>query len=147
MMEMNMIRFLTHMLKLFGVVYLRFRPVPRLWCVWLVGVNAACLLFITHIEAQVVLAVTAIAVSGQTLIYQRIGFTRILGVTHILWVPMFAWMATRLDTIINEPRLANWLVLLFVTNLVSLVVDTIDAIRFLRGERAPHYRWNLADQT
>src|SRR5215470_4161894 len=143
-MEMNMIGFLIRMLELFGVIFLRFRPVPRLWCVWLVGVNAACLLFITHIEAQVVLAVTAIAVAGQTLIYQRIGFTRILGTTHILWVPMFAWMATRIDTIANEPGLANWLLLLFVTNLVSLVVDTVDAIRFFQGERTPHYRWNLA---
>ena len=73
-----MFRFLRHLLEFFGVVYLRFRPVPRLWCVWLVGVNAACLLFITHIEAQAVLAVTAIAVVAQTLIYGRIGFTRIL---------------------------------------------------------------------
>src|SRR5215831_4617328 len=146
-MEMNMIGFLMRMLELFGVIFLRFRPVPRLWCVWLVGVNVACLLFITHSEAQVVLAVTAIAVAGQTLIYQRIGFTRILGTTHILWVPMFGWMATRIDAIANEPSLAYWLVALFVTNLVSMVVDTIDAIRFLRGERAPHYRWKMVDQT
>jgi len=145
-MEMNMLRFLMQMLELFGVVYLRFRPVPRLWCVWLVGVNAACLLFITHAEAQVVLAVTAVAVAGQTLLYQHMGFTRVLGTTHFLWVPMFAWMATRLDTITNEPGLANWLLLLFVTNLVSLVVDTVDAIRFFRGERTPYYRWHLADQ-
>jgi hypothetical protein len=26
-------------------------------------------------------------------------------------------------------------------------VDTVDAIRFFRGERTPHYRWHLADQT
>jgi hypothetical protein len=142
-----MIGFLIRMLEIFGVVFLRFRSVPRLWCVWLVGINVACLLFITHIEAQVVLAVTVIAVAGQTLIYQRIGFTRILGTTHILWLPMFAWMATRIDTIVGEPGLANWLVLLFVTNMISIVVDTTDAVRFLRGERAPHYRWNLADQT
>ena len=142
-----MVRFLMQMLELFGVIYLRFRPVPRLWCVWLVGVNAACLLFVAHIEAQVVLALTVIAVSGQTLIYQRTGFTRILGTTHVLWIPMFAWMATRIDVIANEPSLANWLVLLFVTNLGSMVVDTIDAIRFLRGERVPYYHWNLADQT
>jgi hypothetical protein len=77
-MEMNMFLFLIRMLELFGVVFLRFRPVPRLWCVWLVGVNLACLWFITQIEGQVVLAVTAIAVAGQTVIYQRIGFTRIL---------------------------------------------------------------------
>lgn len=135
--------FLVHVLKLFGVVYLRFRPVPRLWCVWLVGVNAACLLFITHIEAQTVLAVTVIAVVVQTLIYQRTGFTRILGTAHILWVPMFAWFATRLEAIMSEPGLANWLLLLLVTNLISIVVDTIDAVRFIQGERAPHYRWKL----
>ena len=139
-----MFSFLVRMLELFGVVFLRFRPVPRLWCIWLVAVNVACLYFIEHVEAQVVLAVTAMAVTGQTLIYQRIGFTRILGSTHVFWVPMFAWMATRVDTIMNEPALANWLVLLFVTNMVSLMVDTIDAIRFLRGERTPHYRWQRA---
>ena len=142
-----MIGFLMRMLELFGVIFLRFGPIPRLWCVWLVGVNAACLWFIAHIEAQVVLAVTAIAVAAQTLIYQRIGFTRILGTTHVLWVPMFAWMATRIDTIIGEPALANWLVMLFATNMVSMVVDTIDAVRFLRGERAPYYRWNIVGQT
>jgi hypothetical protein len=146
-MEKKMFGFLIRMLELFGVIFLRFRPVPRLWCVWLVAVNLACLYFITHIEAQVVLAVTAIAVAGQTLIYQRIGFTRILGSTHVLWVPMFAWMATRIDTIMDEPTLANWLILLFATNMVSIAVDTIDAVRFLRGERAPYYRWNLRGQT
>jgi hypothetical protein len=56
-------------------------------------------------------------------------------------------MATRIDIIVDEPSLANWLVLLLVTNMVSIVVDTIDAVRFLRGERAPYYRWNLAGQT
>jgi Na+/phosphate symporter len=140
-----MIRFLMHGVELFGVVYLRFRLIPRLWCVWLVGVNAACLLFITHIEAQLVLAVTGIAVAAQTLIYQWIGFTRILGVAHILWVPMFAWFATRLETIASDPGLANWLLLLFFTNLISIMVDTIDVVRFIRGERMPHYRWKLQD--
>ena len=142
-----MIRFLTCMLEIFGVVFLRFRPVPRLWCVWLVGVNLACLLFVAHIEAQVVLAVTLIAVVGQTLIYGRNGFTRILGTTHVLWVPMFAWMATRIDAIMGEPRLASWLALLFATNLISMAVDATDAVRFLRGERTPHYRWKLANRT
>ena len=136
-----MLRFLKDMLELFGVVYLRYRFVPRLWNVWLVGVNAACLFFITHIEAQVVLAVTGVAVATQTFIYGKIGFTRVLGVVHIMWVPMFAWIATRLDLITADPQLALWLQILFVTNLISIVIDTIDVTRFLRGERAPHYHW------
>lgn len=136
-----MLKFLKNVLEVFGIVYLRFRIVPRIWCVWLVLVNAACLAFIGHIEAQVVLAVTGVAVAVQALIYDVTGFTRILGVVHFMWVPMFAWMATRIDTIATEPAFATWLVVLFATNLISLVVDLTDAIRFLRGERVPHYRW------
>jgi hypothetical protein len=144
-MEMKMIRFIVAILELFGVVLFRFRPLPRVWGIWLVGVTLACLMFITRIEAQVVLAVTVAAVAAQTLIYQRIGFTRILGTTHILWLPMFAWMATRLEEISSQPALAGWLMLLFATNLVSAVIDTFDAIRFIKGERAPHYSWSPHD--
>jgi hypothetical protein len=136
-----MLGFVTSILQIFGVVFLRFNLVPRLWCVWLVAANLACLIFITHVEAQVVLAVTLLAVAAQALIHGRIGFTRILGTTHVLWLPMFAWFATRADSIAQNPALADWLLVLVATNMTSLVVDTIDGIRFWRGERSPHYSW------
>lgn len=136
--------FIKSVLELFGIVYLRFHIVPRLWCVWLVAVNAACLYFITQIEGQVVLAVTGLAVVLQTLIYQRKGFIRALGSVHILWLPMFAWMATRMDTIAQDVDLATWLTLLLATNAVSFIIDSVDFIRYIRGEQAPHYRWQLA---
>lgn len=138
-----MLRFLTNILEIFGIVYLRFRIVPRIWCVWLVVANAACLIFITHVEAQVVLAVTGMAVAAQAVIYDKIGFTRILGIVHIMWVPMFAWMATRIETVQADPLLAAWLLVLFATNLFSLIVDASDTVRYLRGERMPHYSWRI----
>ena len=133
--------FLTNLLKLAGIVFLRFRPLPRVWCVWLVGVNLGCLYFIAELEAQVLLAVTVAALVAQTVIYGRSGFTRLLGVAHLLWLPMFAWMATRLDHIAAQPDLQAWLVVLAMTNAVSFLIDVIDVTRFLRGERAPHYSW------
>lgn len=136
--------FIKNVLELFGIIYLRFRPVPRVWCVWLVAVNAACLYFITHIEGQVVLAVTGLAVVIQTLIYQRNGFVRVLGSAHVMWIPMFAWMATRMDTISSDPQLSTWLLFLLATNTVSFVVDLVDTARYLSGERAPYYRWQQA---
>lgn len=136
--------FLKNVLKLFGIVFLRFQPIPRIWCVWLVAVNAMCLLFIPHIEAQVVLVVTALAVVVQTIIYQRRGFVRILGAAHLAWIPMFAWMATRLDSISQEPQLMTWLAVLLATNVVCFIVDMVDAYRFVKGEREPHYNWDLA---
>ena len=136
-----MMKFLQNVLEIFGVVYLRFRLLPRLWCVWLVAVNAACLVFISHTEAQVVLGVTLLSVIAQAFIYQRTGFTRILGIVHIAWIPMFIWMMSRSETIADQPSLAAWLGLLFITNLVSLLIDAIDVARYLSGERQPHYYW------
>jgi hypothetical protein len=136
--------FVSGMLELFGIIFLRFRLLPRIWCVWLVGVNLACLLFMAHIEAQVVLGVTVAAVVAQTLVYRRMGFTRVLGATHILWLPMFAWMAVRLDAIAVDPAMSNWLTVLLATNAVSLIIDSSDVLRFFKGERTPHYEWRLS---
>lgn len=136
-----MMEFATNVLKIFGIVFLRFRPIPRIWNVWLVGINLLCLFFIEHVEAQVVLATTLVAVVLQALIYGRIGFTRALGVAHLLWLPMFAWIATRADNIAAHSDLQSWIIVLAITNAASFVVDLTDVTRFAKGERAPHYRW------
>lgn len=138
----NGIDLMRAVVELFGIVLVRFRPVQRIWGAWLIAVNSACLLFITHIEAQVALAAVGLAVLAQGLIYQRKRFIRLLGVTHVIWVPMLAWMALRLDRLPNgEPAFHAWLVTLIATNAVSLAIDTWDALRFLRGENQPSYRW------
>jgi hypothetical protein len=129
-------------LELFGIVLARFRPVQRVWGAWLVAVNAACLLFIQHKEAQVTLGAVAVAVLAQALIYQRKRFIRLLGVTHVVWVPMMAWMALRLDAIPREESAFRvWIVVLIATNTISLVIDAWDATRFALGERQPYYVW------
>lgn len=128
--------------ELFGIVLVRFRPVQRIWGTWLVAVNAACLLFIQHIEAQVTLGAVGVAVLAQALIYQRKRFIRLLGVTHILWVPMLTWIALRLDTLPEEETAFHvWLITLIATNAVSLAIDALDATRFILGERRPYYVW------
>ncbi len=133
---------LRSVFELFGIVLVRFRPAQRIWGTWLVAVNAASLLFIQHMEAQVALGAVGVAVLGQALIYQRRRFIRLLGVTHALWVPMLAWMALRVDSIPKEDRgFRAWLVVLIATNAVSLVIDAWDATRFVLGERRPYYAW------
>ena len=133
---------LRSVFELFGIVLVRFRPVQRVWAAWLVAVNAACLLFIQHVEAQVTLGAVGIAVLAQALIYQRKRFIRLLGVTHALWIPMLTWIALRLDTLPKEEAAVRaWLIVLIATNAVSLAIDAWDAARFLLGERRPHYAW------
>ncbi len=128
--------------ELFGIVLVRFRPLQRIWGAWLVAVNSACLLFIEHVEAQVALGAVGVAVLAQALIYQRRRFIRVLGTTHVLWVPMLTWMALRLDTLPKgDTALRVWLVALIATNAVSLAIDAWDATRFALGERRPYYVW------
>lgn len=128
--------------ELFGIVLVRFRPMQRMWGAWLVAVNSASLLFIQHIEAQVTLGAVGVAVLAQALIYQRRRFIRLLGVTHVLWVPMLTWIALRLDALPREETAFRaWLIMLVATNAVSLAIDGWDAARFILGERRPYYQW------
>jgi hypothetical protein len=128
--------------ELFGIVLVRFRPMQRIWGAWLVAINAASLLFIQHVEAQVTLGAVGVAVLAQALIYQRKHFIRLLGVTHVLWVPMLTWMALRLDALPKEEAAFHaWLIMLVATNAVSLAIDAWDATRFILGERRPYYVW------
>lgn len=63
-------------------------------------------------------------------------------VSDTLSILMLAWMALRLDRLpTEEPAFHAWLVTLIATNGISLAIDTWDALRFLRGENRPHYRW------
>jgi hypothetical protein len=128
--------------ELLGVVLIRFRPIQRIWGAWLVAVNAAALLFITHVEAQVTLGAVGFALLSQGLIYQHRRFIRLLGATHIVWIPMLAWIALRLSALPEgETTFHLWLLTLIATNTVSLVIDAWDATRFVLGERQPYYAW------
>jgi hypothetical protein len=114
----------------------------RIWGSWLVAVNAASLLFIQHVEAQIALGAVGVAVLAQALIYQRKRFIRLLGATHVIWIPMLTWMALRLDTLPREETAFRvWLITLIATNAVSLAIDFWDATRFALGERRPYYAW------
>src|SRR5262245_44155522 len=99
MTSASSIGILRSIFELFGIVLVRFPPVQRIWGAWLVAVNVACLLFVQHVEAQVALGAVGLAVLAQALIYQRKRFIRLIGVTHILWMPMLTWMTLRLDAI------------------------------------------------
>jgi len=136
------IGFFRSVLEILGIVFFRFRPVQRLWGYWLVAVNSAGVFFIGRLEAQVVLAAVAVALSGQALIYQRRRFIRALGTTHALWVPMLAWILLRQGTHPDgDSAFRLWIFALVATNALSLAIDAWDLTRYLGGERSPYYAW------
>ena len=125
-----MIGFMKSMLKM-----------PSPWLVWimlLVAVNLVMpLIYIQTIEAQLTLAAFFAAAITQSYIHSKLGFVRLLGLGHIFWVPLVIWLGFRISTIGFDGLFGIWLASLVLLNTASLVIDGIDVMRFLSGERSP----------
>ena len=132
-------------LLILGIVVFRFRAVPRIWALHLVTVNAASVLFLSHVEGWVTCTLIPVFLSYMGRIYQREGFVRLLGTGHAPWIPMLVWItASRLSAAKEEEDAIfyHWLLLLIATNSVALILDGIDLYRYRNGETDPHYTWS-----
>ena len=124
-----MVKFMTGMWRLPLAV--------RIWLGGLMAVNmVAPLVFLDHAEARVVLATALCNVVVMAVLTAKAGFTRILGLGHVLWIPLLGYVWLRLGHHPAGDPVALWLQLVLVFNAVSLCLDAIDVLRYLRGERA-----------
>lgn len=114
---------------------------PKPWVAWvmlLVVVNVVISLFyLATIEARVVLGGALIGFIIQITIFSTQGFVRLLGIGHILWLPMVFWLWSRLDLVPSNSFFQSWLIAVIVLDTISLVVDATDVIRYWNGERRP----------
>ena len=127
--------------ELLWIVLFRFAPLPRIWAVALIAVNAASLFFIDTIYGQINLAAVLAAIAVMAVIHARMGFVRLLGVGHVFWIPMIVWFVANMPDRTADPVLHQWVVTLLIFNSICLVVDAVDLVRFIAGERTPHYVW------
>jgi len=114
-------------------------PVPWLfWVMLLVAVNLIVpLFFIQTVEAQLSIAALIAGAIAQSVIHARLGFVRLLGLGHIFWIPLVIWLGFRLSDTGLGDLFAIWLAALVLIDTVSLIIDGIDVVRFLSGERSP----------
>ena len=108
----------------------------QLWLMLLVAANVvAPLFFLHHLEAQVVLGTFLAGAMLMTWLTGRFGFTRILGLGHVLWVPLLAFLLARVGHIPGNDAYGIWIWSLIVLNSVSLVIDAVDVFRYIAGDR------------
>ena len=108
----------------------------RLWLMLLMVVNLVVPLFyLNRLEAQVVLAVILASAMLMMMLTASSGFTRLLGLGHILWFPLLYFLWIRLDQIPASDFFGIWIRILMTLNAVSLVIDTIDVTRYTAGDR------------
>jgi hypothetical protein len=112
---------------------------PMPWPAWvalLLLTNMGAVAFLPRPEAWVVLGGLGVGAMLQMAIFARLGFVRLLGLGHVHWFVMVPWLWSRLDAV-AEPTVSRWMLAVIGLCGVSLAIDTVDVIRYLRGARAP----------
>ncbi len=96
------------------------------------------LVFIETLEAELVLAAFVVGAVFQMAIFHAKGFVRLLGVGHIFWVPLVYWLWTRLDPASLDSFFEYWMLSVVVLDSLSLIVDAVDVLRYVKGDRQPY---------
>ena len=117
------------------------RSLAGYWQVWLaglMGLNMALpLVYIEHPEAQYTLA-AAMTGGGIGLVLVKVqGFTRLLGLMHLPWVVLMFYLWNQLPLHPEMDGFGLWLRLVLLANGLSLIIDTVDVVRYIAGERQP----------
>jgi hypothetical protein len=116
---------------------LRFPIGVRLWLMLLMAVNFVVpVIYVQRSEARVILLTFLTSFLLMVFITHISGFTRLLGLGHALWVPLVIFLSTRLDSIETGEAYSVWILSVIVLDSISLVLDSIDVVRFARGERS-----------
>jgi hypothetical protein len=106
------------------------------WLLLLVTANVAIpLFFVSRFEAQMVLGAMVVNIILMTLLTGLTGFSRLVGLGHYPWFPLLFFLWTRLDGIPADDFFGIWIRVLMVLNALSLVLDTVDAARYVAGDR------------
>jgi hypothetical protein len=109
----------------------------RLWLLFLMTVNLVVpVIYLHRSEARVTLLVFFASFLLMLLITHTSGFTRLLGMGHVLWIPLGLYLINRLDVIPAGDAYGTWVRSVIVLNSISLVLDIFDVMRFVRGERS-----------
>ena len=89
-------------------------------------------------EAFAILFSFFAAAALMTWMYGRFGYVRLLGLPHLLfWGPVFVWLLVRFRKGEFSSPFSKYVAFYLLIAGISLVVDSIDVLRYLFGDTTP----------
>ncbi len=65
------------------------------------------------------------------------GYNGLLGISHVIfWTPLLVHLYRLRATVDRASSVGHWFVALFVSNAVSLVMDSVEVVRYFTGDGA-----------
>jgi len=108
----------------------------QVWLILLVVANLVVpLIHLARLEAQVVVGTFLISGFLMIILTAISGFSRLLGLGHFLWFPLLYFLWVRLAQLPTDDFFGVWIRVLITLNAISLVIDVVDVIRYIAGDR------------
>ncbi len=110
---------------------------PISWKPWLLSLLFANMIatffWVDQFEAQVVFGVALLNYFTFVLLTGLFGFTRLLGLAHVYWIPLIVFLWLRLDMFPADTAYGTWLRAVIILDAGSILLDGANVVRYLRG--------------
>jgi hypothetical protein len=105
----------------------------KTWLAWMFAVNFCSVFFLRRVPARWVLAATAANIVFMQLLLRLYGTGHHLSLPHVVfWTPLLIYLFLRRNSLLARSPFGVWCVLLFLTDLASLVLDYAAVAKLLR---------------
>lgn len=104
----------------------------KAWLAWMFAANLSSVFFLRHIPARWVLAATAANVISMQLLLRLYGTGHHLSLPHVVfWTPLLIYLFSRRNSLLGWSPFGVWCVVLFLTDIASLVLDYAAVVKLL----------------
>ncbi len=104
------------------------------WVFFLMIVNVASVGFWNEPLAKVIFVTFMLSVVLMMGLYSRFGFEKILGMGHILWIPLLIYMLMEIP--IARDTFKSYLIILSISIAISLVFDIVDVWKYFTSRKS-----------
>jgi hypothetical protein len=134
--------FETQMFREFVKAFVRYHrglgKMPISWKPWLITLLVANMIvpwfWMDRLEAQVVFGVALLNYFSFVILTGVSGFSRLLGLGHIYWIPLIWFLCLRLELFPANTAFGLWIRAVIILDAGCLLLDAANVIRYVRGD-------------
>jgi hypothetical protein len=104
------------------------------WVLTLMIVNIASIGFWSEPLAKVIFVTFMLSAMLMMGLYSKFGFEKILGMGHILWIPLLVYVLMEIPT--ANDTFKAYLIILSISIVVSLAMDIVDVRRYFTSRKS-----------
>ncbi len=104
------------------------------WVLILMIINVVSVAFWNEPLAKVIFVTFMLSVMLMMGLYSRFGFEKILGMGHILWIPLLVYVLMEIPT--ARDTFKSYLIILSISIAISLVFDIVDVWKYFTGRKS-----------